>query len=288
MAPDGGTRIIFLGDKYIGEIPVVELKDRIRMSGSIGTATEIEEEYRGKGYGKKAHLALANIAKSEGKTLYSDSSNSDAEDALWKSLVKDGIAEVVSESPKDEHWHHTTYRIINDKLPQADDINSGDRGVSKVVDENGEPLIVWHFGTDTYSVFNLDKSPNGFYFGTQEQAFARADMEEDYVPNGMLIQTFLNIRNPKITTFDDRDINKYKATNDGFIIKVSEEDAKELASIGNCNPNNFKVQYVAFNPNQIKSATDNNGSFSSIDNNIYNYIQIGGDDHFYKNASITD
>ena len=32
------------------------------------------EEYRGKGYGKKAHLALANIAKSEGKILYSDKS----------------------------------------------------------------------------------------------------------------------------------------------------------------------------------------------------------------------
>lgn len=137
---------------------------------------------------------------------------------------------------------------------------------SKIVDENGEPLVVWHSGTDTYSVFNLDKSPNGFYFGTQEQAFARADMEIDYVPNGMLIQTFLNIRNPKITTFDDRDINKYKTTNDGFIIKVSEENAKKLASIGDYNPDNFKVEYVAFTPNQIKSATDNNGQFSSSDN----------------------
>ena len=144
MAPDGGTRIIFLGDEYIGEIPVIESKDKIKMSGAIGAATEIEEEYRGKGYGKKAHLALANIAKSEGKTLYSDSYNSDAEDALWKYLVRDGIAEVISEKPKVGHWNHITYRILNDKLPQADDINSGDRGVSKVVDENGEPLVVYH------------------------------------------------------------------------------------------------------------------------------------------------
>ena len=144
IAPDGGKRIIFLDDKYIGEIPVIETKDKIKMGGSIGTATEIEEEYRGKGYGKKAHLALANIAKSEGKTLYSDGSNSDIEDALWKSLVKDGIAEVVSEKPKVGHWNRTIYRILNDKLPQADDINSGDRNVSKVVDENGEPLVTWH------------------------------------------------------------------------------------------------------------------------------------------------
>lgn len=159
MAPDGGKRLIFLDkdDTLIGEIPVIESKDKIRMSGSVGTATEIEEEYRGKGYGKKAHLALANIAKSEGKVLYSDKSNSDAEDALWKSLVKDGIAEVVSESPKVGHWNHTQYRIINDKLPQADDINSGYRGVSKVVDENGEPRIVYH-GSNQYGFDIFDPS----------------------------------------------------------------------------------------------------------------------------------
>lgn len=157
--------------------------------------------------------------------------------------------------------------------------------VSKVVDTNGEPLVVWHSGNDTYSIFNLDKSPNGFYFGTQEQAFARADMEVDYVPNGMLIQTFLNIRNPKITTFDDRDINKYKATNDGFIIKVSEEDAKELASIGGYNPDNFKVEYVAFNPNQIKHV-ENLGAWSTEDNNIYhNLTPASAADEIRKNLT---
>lgn len=169
MAPDGGKRLIFLDkdDTLIGEIPVIESKDKIRMSGSVGTATEIEEEYRGKGYGKKAHLALANIAKSEGKVLYSDKSNSDVEDALWKSLVKDGIAEVVSESPKVGHWNHTQYRIINDKLPQADDINSGDRGVSKVVDENGEPRVVYHGSKSIFNVFNSSESESRQYLSKQ-------------------------------------------------------------------------------------------------------------------------
>lgn len=169
MAPDGGKRLIFLDkdDTLIGEIPVIESKDKIRMSGSVGTATEIEEEYRGKGYGKKAHLALANIAKSEGKVLYSDKSNSDAEDALWKSLVKDGIAEVVSESPKVGHWNHTQYRIINDKLPQADDINSGDRGVSKVVDENGEPRVVYHGSKSIFNVFNSSESESRQWLSKQ-------------------------------------------------------------------------------------------------------------------------
>jgi len=83
------------------------------------------------------------------------------------------------------------------------------------------------------------------------------------------VQAFLNIRNPKITTFDDRSIQKYKDTNDGFIIEISREDAEELAKIGDYNPDNFRKEYVAFNSNQIKSATDNVGTYSRTDNNIY-------------------
>ena len=260
MAPDGGTRIIFLGDKYIGEIPVVESKDRIRMSGSIGTATEIEEEYRGKGYGKKAHLALANIAKSEGKTLYSDSSNSDAEDALWKSLVKDGIAEVVSESPKDEHWNHTTYRIINDKLPQADDINSGDRGVSKVVDENGEPLVVYHGSKngdfDTFDYNNLRTADSGFFFTTDKKYAAQFGNTRGF---------FLNIKNPNVT---DTPLNidsvesllttDYKRGTDGI------QGHDDINTNENLNKSRGQ-EYVAMRPSQIKLATDNDTKMSFLD-----------------------
>lgn len=286
MAPDGGTRIIFLGDEYIGEIPVVESKDKIKMSGAIGAATEIEEEYRGKGYGKKAHLALANIAKSEGKTLYSDSSNSDAEDALWKSLVKDGIAEVISESPKVGHWNHTTYRIINDKLPQADDINPGDRGVSKVVDENGEPLVVYHNTPFEFNgIFDMDhksrimpwtSEPFG-HVGTQETA---------NTIKGTQFALFLNVKNPLETpdfvheTVGSMLSELYKQ---GII---SREKYSSLRGISNSELRNLMLSlgydgtkyenkaerggtsYSFITPNQIKSATDNVGTFSRTDDDI--------------------
>lgn len=286
MAPDGGTRIIFLGDEYIGEIPVVESKDKIKMSGAIGAATEIEEEYRGKGYGKKAHLALANIAKSEGKTLYSDSSNSDAEDALWKSLVKDGIAEVISESPKVGHWNHTTYRIINDKLPQADDINPGDRGVSKVVDENGEPLVVYHNTPFEFNgIFDMDhksrimpwtSEPFG-HVGTQETA---------NTIKGTQFALFLNVKNPLETpdfvheTVSSMLSELYKQ---GII---SREKYSSLRGISNSELRNLMLSlgydgtkyenkaerggtsYSFIAPNQIKSATDNVGTFSRTNNDI--------------------
>lgn len=263
MAPDGGKRIILLGDKYIGEIPIIESKDKIRMSGSLGAATEIEEEYRGKGYGKKAHLALANIAKAEGKTLYSDKSNSDAEDALWRSLVKDGIAEVISESPKVGHWNHTAYRIINDKLPQADDIDSGDRNVSKVVDENGEPLVVYHESPNKFTTFDTSKKRynvhdvKGIWTSTIDRK-GRGYGENIY-------PLFVNLRNPDYT-----DVHSTKN-----IIELRRVENKALQ-----NPNNdgailktfdksgFETQIYVKDPNQVKSATQNIGTFSRTNDDI--------------------
>ena len=260
MAPDGGKRIIFLGDKYIGEIPIFETKDKIIMGGSIGAATEIEEEYRGKGYGKKAHLALANIAKSEGKILYSDNSNSDAENALWKSLVRDGIAEVISEKPKVGHWNHTTYRILNNKLPQADDINSGDRNVSKVVDENGEPLVV--YSGRKKNEFEFKSRLKGFY--ATNSKYIADTYAKNY--NGATYEIFLNIKNPyKINDstrikllneeeqyayrkwqmlWDDKDVEGFLGEHDGGIYNGGSE-------------------YLVINSNQIKSATDDIGTFDS-------------------------
>ena len=263
MAPDGGKRIISLGDKYIGEIPVIETKAKIRMGGSIGAATEIEEEYRGKGYGKKAHLALANIAKSEGKILYSDSSNSDAEDALWKSLVRDGIAEVISERPKVGHWNHITYRILNDKLPQADDINSGDRNVSKVVDENGEPLVVYHRSdAENISIFKPNeygpKHSMSIRFGKGASFFT--DNKNDTRWGKYQTSYFLNIRVPFETSFqiesNDNAVARYKQ---------QKEDKPETDGIFNiAYDEDYKYdELVVFNPNQIKSATDNIGTFDA-------------------------
>lgn len=285
MAPDGGKRVILVDNKYIGEIPIVESKDKIRMSGSLGAATEIEEEYRGKGYGKKAHLALANIAKAEGKILYSDSSNSDAEDALWKSLVKDGIAEVVSESAKVGYWNHTTYRIINDKLPQADDIDSGDRNVSKVVDENGEPLVVYHGSAKQFNAFKLDKigsmsgDKSGFYF-TNKRKIAKDYYSKEtgsalgnlkllfHIGNeykSSVYDVFLNSKNPYIIKVSDKEYITREQ-----IIKEAKEQGYDSILFNNVidGPTVRQDVRIVFNPNQIKSATDNVGTFSRTDDDI--------------------
>ena len=256
MAPDGGSRDILIqnGNEYevIGDIPTIETSDAIYMSGSIGAATEVYKNYRGKGFGKKAHIALAIIAAKDGKTLYSDSSNSDVEDALWKSLVKDGLAEVIEEKPKTGNWNHTTYRIKNSALPKGE-VHGFDDNVSKVVDENGEPLVVYHNARKKYSDFSEKLSKNGrVYFSSFKNKWNQRGNEET--------QAFLNIRNPKE---DNIEINSWynpKSNEDGLILEN----------------NDVVEEYIVFNASQIKSATDNSGAFSTENNNIRANLESSG------------
>lgn len=133
---------------------------------------------------------------------------------------------------------------------------------SKVVDENGEPLVVYRAssfnGNGDYTVFDETKGGNyrGFYFTNKESA------EINYSGRN-LRAFFLNLTNPD--------------TSNNF--NLLQEDKREL-------PNNDGMIYApdgiyadnfevkVFNPNQIKSATDNIGTFSRENNNIYQNIEI--------------
>ena len=115
---------------------------------------------------------------------------------------------------------------------------------SKVVDENGEPLVVYHGTSAEFTTFKKGRD-SGMHFGTLEQATNRSSR---YV-----MPVFLNIRNPK-RTHDKMD-------GQAFEIKK----AKKSKFDGLVYRNIFEGEgdsYVAFKPNQIKSATDNVGTFS--------------------------
>ncbi|MBE9589974.1 PLxRFG domain-containing protein [Moraxella sp. K127] len=119
---------------------------------------------------------------------------------------------------------------------------------SKVLDENGEPLVVYHGTKRTNRFYAFENNSHGLHFGTKEQAKARN--------SGRLIQAFLNIRN--IEWVEDQGVHwsfdvKYAPQRgiDGFIYENEVEGSGD--------------SFVAFYPNQIKSATDNIGTFDSND-----------------------
>jgi len=137
---------------------------------------------------------------------------------------------------------------------------------SKVVDSNGEPRPVFH-GSD--AEFNTFKKPEinrmaqrsdvGFWFTTGRQ-------ETERYGKGVK-EVFLNIRNPKSITTRKLDmmavsepmakvIPKLKR---GKVDGLSIPEVKEDKMMGE---KYTPVEYVVFNANQIKSATDNTGEFN--------------------------
>lgn len=76
---------------------------------------------------------------------------------------------------------------------------AGKDDVSKVVDENGEPKLVWHGSNVKIDTFDKEKVTdesgdfNGFHFGTKTAAIARAKNKTD--KEIYLIPAFLNIKN---------------------------------------------------------------------------------------------
>ena len=151
---------------------------------------------------------------------------------------------------------------------------------SRVLDKNGEPLVVYH-GTAkdrVFSVFHTRWQGGGKYQGTHQGAHfgtRNASIErivnwyrhvhnlQNYVPNdweanarqvGRIMPCFLNIR--KLGRVQDQVTDWSKAINaaikkgfDGFIYTNNYEDK------GN-------DSYIVFEPAQIKSATRNNGEYS--------------------------
>lgn len=61
-----------------------------------------------------------------------------------------------------------------------------------VVDEQGQPLVVYHGTKDRFDSFERAKtSDGGFHFGTRDQAIMRSGR------SGFLIKALLEIRNPR-------------------------------------------------------------------------------------------
>ena len=166
---------------------------------------------------------------------------------------------------------------------------------SKVVDENGEPLINYHGTSYQFDEFVSDEIGkttnnkgifgNGFYFSNSKE-MANYYTKFDKTKEGKVLNTYLNIKKPFIWS-DPKNVevarklgfpkdrirdNKLLPLNDNEkIIKFTKKlkDAgydgviynypKSYSGFGDNNVN----ETVAFYPNQIKSATDNSGEFNS-------------------------
>ena len=144
---------------------------------------------------------------------------------------------------------------------------------SKVVDENGEPLVVYHVTENineinapfnTFNVINKYGEHSGTFF-TSDKNYAKSLSHFKRFDNYYIYSAFLNIKNPfgvynnldsdnAVGFFNDEENNKYDGILGHDYYSKEHYYAGLLESKG--------VEYVVRNPNQIKSATNNNGEFS--------------------------
>ena len=206
---------------------------------------------------------------------------------------------------------------------------------SKVVDENGEPMVAYHGSNNEFTKFDTARigsstgtsDGRGFYFTTDK------DYANSFGKDGNVLSVFLNIDNPLslkektitkrqlfdiIKRIDEKEVaadgehwfisnyaNYYDVGIDGAIREAAESEYPysdndvELVNSLISASGNFKdvvssvyevtgksseivpkengtVHYVVTNPNQIKSATSNNGNFSTTEDDILYRTVFGG------------
>lgn len=210
------------------------------------------------------------------------------------------------------------------------DWENAPENASKVVDENGEPLVVYHGSLQWFQIFNdgnerhQSGAPDGtifandnreiavsfvdYYGGNAENVILNAnDARHARMPWGVyrkggIYPLFMNLKNPLVVDFegmtwhgekyDIKDVNWYavearKKGHDGLIIR-------NVIDVGFTDTNDVppSTDYVAFESNQVKSVTDNRGTFdadsSRIDFSICGLKAKTANEYLEKGADYTD
>lgn len=157
----------------------------------------------------------------------------------------------------------------DDRLAQwFDSVNPAE--VSKIIDENGEPLVVYHGTNAEFWTFDknkaLDKRGRTLGLGWGKGKFYFTISEQAAAMNGKrVIPAFLNVRNP--FSSDEYEAGKEPGTRHDASIAAMD---KRLLKEGYDGISGLDVSggIAVYEPTQIKSATDNIGTFDATNSDI--------------------
>lgn len=199
-----------------------------------------------------------------------------------------------------EQW--ATVRTTNFKNWFGDWENDPENA-SKVVDENGEPMVVWHGRSAEFNTFEKKEGvrfimgledkvkSEGFFFspdkGLAEEFASNSSRHRGGKAN--VVPCFLNIRRPMDLTGEDYDRIYEDVTGWEYMVGMDTQDnlwgimdeegmADKIKKKGydgaifveevDDSYEPTKISYCALDANQIKSAENNNGDFSADNNDI--------------------
>ena len=135
---------------------------------------------------------------------------------------------------------------------------------SKVVDENGEPLVVYHQTEQQFEIFDISKARQD----SDIPAFFFSSGTEDWAEmGGNTIAAFLNMRNPR----------EGKPSAQGKGREVRERLEREGYDGTIEREEDMETEFAVFRPEQVKSAIGNSGAFDPNNPNIfYQFYGEGG------------
>jgi hypothetical protein len=138
---------------------------------------------------------------------------------------------------------------------------------SKIIDENGEPLVCYHKTNNKFTIFDKEKLGSSSGWDTAYFGFYFSNKYEKTAYGKIAIKCFLNIKNPYYIiseTYSDFDYDYKKfdvnnfSENDGVIIKTNRLILGDKAD----------KHFVAFESNQIKLSNGTNTTFDGSNPDI--------------------
>jgi len=191
-------------------------------------------------------------------------------DVLWQRMEEEAIEAVRRQYQGTEQWmrapngnatHLTERQWLQVRTPAFKawfgDWEANPANASKVVDENGEPMVMYHQSPYQFEVFRRGtrggKSGNGIYFSYRPL--------EQF--GGERYAVFLNLRNPLTKENAPEGVLKKMGR---MVMGVDAEAFDQHPEFDGAMAVNTEV--TVREPNQIKSATDNVGTFGPNNPNI--------------------
>ena len=169
------------------------------------------------------------------------------------------MAEQYSLAPRDKEYLDSVERGDTKKAEKMVKAAAKDAMPdTKVVDKDGEPKVVLH-GTPNNDFYAFDPEKvgsgtdagwlgDGFYFYGNNPVYASQYAGK----NGRVLKVFLDIKNPYYAT--EEEFNRLAEANDPELSKQFREELEEDGYDGVYYNGDLNEEWVAFYPNQIKSA----------------------------------
>ena len=276
----------FISFEYHGVIPFESVVDFYENNYSKGGEVKFNDKELLAKYNRGESIGFTAVAHLKAKGLIP---RADGTKRKSEKYLRDGGLIAPNGKPSNlthEQWH--LVRTPEFKAWFGDWENDPDNA-SKVVDDNGEPLVVIHKTTENFNVFDKDKIGeankftilDGFFFGNYKS-------KSEGLRN---IESFLNLKNPIILNESNTffDSVGYQEAVANFIVNGTEDYLREYLEyeeksnidyilskwekadgviVKNLRYSGFDTELVAFEPNQIKLADGTNTTFDGTNPDI--------------------